>query len=172
MYNIKSIAENLATIAKIKKSNAELDLVLHDLAMNALHYANQPLIQDVTLAQNLVEALGRSHRKEALITWFKHFGKITTTKIEGKTVLKFTKHNAEYINNNLDKIMAEADEKPFYTAIEKPVDADAFVTIDIKEEVAKLIKRISKIAENDKNVINHLELIADLRDLAASDNEV
>jgi hypothetical protein len=169
MYNIKSIAENLATIAKIKKSNAELDLVLHDLAMNALHYANEPMIQDVTLAQNLLDALGRSHRKEALIAWFKHFGKITTTKLEGKTVLKFTKHSAEYINNNLDTIMAEADEKPFYTAIEKPVDADAFVTIDIKEEVAKLIKRISKIAENDKNVINHLELIADLRDLAASD---
>jgi hypothetical protein len=169
MYKIQSIAENLVTITKIKKSNAELDLILHDLAMNALHYANEPLIQDVTLAQNLIEALGRSHRKEALIAWLKHFGKITTTKLEGKTVLKFTKHNSEYINNNLDKIMAEADEKPFYTAIEKPVDADAFVTIDIKEEVAKLIKRISKIAENDKNVINHLELIADLRDLAASD---
>jgi hypothetical protein len=169
MYKIQTIAQNLVIIAGVKKANAEMDLVLHDLAMNALYYANQPLIQDVTLAQNLLEALGRSQRKEALIAWFKHFGKITTTKIEGKAVLKFTKHNAEYINNNLLAIMEEADEKPFYTAIEKPIDADAFVTIDIKEEVAKLIKRISKIAENDKNVINHLELIADLRDLAASD---
>jgi hypothetical protein len=169
MYKIQSIAENLATIAKIKKSNAELDLVLHDLAMNALHYANDPMIQDVTLAQNLVEALGRSHRKEALVAWFEFFGKLTKTTVKGKTTVKFTKKNEEYINNNLLAILEEADEKPFYTAIEKPVDADAFVTIDIKEEVAKLIKRISKIAENDKNVINHLELIADLRDLAASD---
>ena len=165
MYAIKSIKDNLAAISKLKKANEALDLQLHDLAMNALHYANDPMIQDSTVAQNLVDALGRSQRKNTLIAWFKHFGKLTTTKVDGKVILKITKKNAEYINNNLDKVMADADAMPFYMAIEQEEKPDAFVTLDIKAELTKLLAKIDKLAKDDKNQFENFELVADLRDL-------
>ena len=156
MYTIKSVKENLTTLAKVRKSNEALDLQLHDIAMNALYYANNPMIQDVTVAQNLVDALGRSHRRETLLAWFKHFGKITTTKVDGKTMVKFSKkgkdaeYSYEFINANFDQVMVLADKTPFYDKVEKEEEADAFVDYDIKAALANLVKRAEKLESTGK----------------------
>lgn len=126
---------------------------IHIAACSALYHANEHRNADMMM--RLMAGLGGSVRRNALIAWAVHYGKLEAT-TDGKSV--------QFCEKDLPETSQEqAQNKPFWDF--KP--EAPFQAFDLNAELAKLIKRAEKAANDERNNIPAKELLA-LRTLALS----
>ena len=136
-------------IAFIKGMGKRMDNLIHECAVNSLHYLNCPEIQDIGFASRLIEAMPKSARKETLKAWLMKYGKIQ----EKAGVMVFCKRKDITIEN-WNEWVSKADENPFWQVKEKAAAAQ-LIEMDAEEAFIALFKRLAKA---DK--LEHQELFA------------
>lgn len=131
-------------IASIERRAKKLDHDIHVAAVSCLFHAGEH--GDVTLMQALIEALGKSQRRNALIEWAIEFGKFSADD-KGKNVV-FNKAG----ETDLDKAI---EVSPWDFKPEPP-----FKPFDLEAELAKLYKRAAKAADDERNSVDDAALAA------------
>jgi hypothetical protein len=140
-------------IASIRKSVGTLENKIHVAAVSCLAHAGEH--GDVTLMRNLVAALGKSQRKNALLDWAQAFGKFVYN--ETTKELDYCKTN----NTDIDGAIAS----PFWEF--KP--EQAYQQFDMAAALAALLKKAEKAAQSDKQAVPVPEqALTELRRLAAT----
>lgn len=145
---IEKAADVRKQIVSIGNRAKKLDRDIHVVGVSCLHHADKH--GDVTLMQELINALGRSQRRNAVIGWACAFGKFAPDE-KGKNVV-FNKAGTT-------DLVSASEESPWDFAPEKP-----FQAFDLEAELAKLMKKAQKAAEDSRNKVNtaHLEALAQL----------
>lgn len=136
-------------IAHIKGMGKRMDSLIHECAVNSLHYLNCPEVQDIGFTSRLIEAMPRSARKETLKAWFMKYGKLQ----EKQGVLCFLKRK-DITPENWEQWVAKGDEKPFWETAEKSAEK-ILIEMDAEEAFIHLFKRMAKA---DK--LEHQELFS------------
>lgn len=145
---IEKAADVRKQIVSIGNRAKKLDRDIHVVGVSCLHHADKH--GDVTLMQELVAALGKSQRRNALIGWASYYGKFQPDE-KGTNVV--------YCKENTTDLQGAIGESPWDFAPEKP-----FQAFDLDAELAKLMKKAQKAAEDSRNKVNtaHLEALAQL----------
>lgn len=117
----------------IKNAAAKLDTRIHVAALSVASHAHEH--GDVTLAQKLVEALGKGMRRNALLAWLVKFGPFAPSE-DGKSVV-----HAKGTEFDLESAKAQ----PWYDFKQEP----AFRPFDLDAMLEKLVENATK-ALNDK----------------------
>lgn len=146
-------------IASIQKRAAKLDQEIHLVAVSCLVHAAEH--GDVTLMQNLVGALGRSTRKQALIGWSINYGPFKLEDKTGALVYDRSKRAQAMEESNL----IAAEQGPFWDFIsEKP-----YAQFDLSKAIAALLRKADhalQSPEQDASLVSPAAL-AELRKLAS-----
>lgn len=143
----KKIVANIAIIAKNGKA---LQSAIHDTGMQILEHVET--YRETSLANQLVNAMPKSLRKNALIAWFQAHGKMKWN--QEKKALSFKK---EFVTK-----LEEANEKPFWEFLPEK----DFVAYDLQKDIASLIKRAANKSDDDRNKVDPV-LLAKLETLVA-----
>lgn len=139
----------LQKIAHIKNIGVRMDTLIHECAVNSLHYLNCPEIQDIGPAVRLIEAMPKSSRRETLKAWFFKYGKLQ----EVKGVLCFRKRKDITIEN-WQSFVDQGEDNPFWNNKEKSAESQ-LIEMDAQEAFIALFKRLAKA---DK--LEHQELFS------------
>ncbi len=142
-------------IALIKSRAKTLDDQIHIIAVSCLHHADKH--GDVTLMQELIDAMGRSQRRNAVIAWACAYGKFDANS-KGKNVV--------YSRVKQTDLEGAKGESPWDFKPEP-----AFKTFDVEAELKKLLKRATKAAEDSRNNVPK-EFIAKIGQALEGDVEV
>lgn len=97
--------EIVAAISEIKRKGTELDDHIHLVAVSCLAHAEKH--GDVTLATQLVRAMPRSGRKQALVYWFGQHGPLSWNREKDQFNITKGKEKAPFN-------VAGGEENPFY----------------------------------------------------------
>ncbi len=135
MKIMQTAAEVTKAISSIQNRAKKLDNDIHTVAVSCLHHADQH--GDVTLMQNLILAMGKSQRRNALIGWANAFGKFQPNE-KGK--------NVDYCKSNTTDIEGAIETSPWDFSPEQ-----AFKPFDMQAELKKLLKRATKASEDSRN---------------------
>ncbi len=135
MKIMQTSAEVTKAIASIGNRAKKLDKDIHACAVSCLYHADQH--NDVTLMQNLINAMGKSQRRNALICWANAFGKFQPNE-KGK--------NVDYCKTNTTDIEGAIETSPWDFIPEQP-----FTPFDMQAELKKLLKRATKASEDSRN---------------------
>lgn len=122
-------------IALVKTRAKKLDDQVHTIAVSCLYHADQH--GDVTLMQELIESMGRSQRRNAVIAWASAYGKFQPNE-KGK--------NVDYCRANATDLESAKNESPWDFKPEQP-----FKAFDMESELKKLLKRAGKAADDARN---------------------
>ena len=117
----------------IKTAAAKLDTRIHVAALSVANHAAEH--GDVTLAQKLVESLGKGHRRNALLAWLVKFGPFAPSE-DGKSVV---------YAKGASFVFDEAKAQPWYDFKQEP----AFRPFDLDAMLEQLVEKATK-ALNDK----------------------
>ena len=139
---IEKAADVTKAIESIARRAKKLDTDIHVTAVSCLHHADKH--GDVTLMQNLIKAMGRSQRKNALIGWACAFGKFTPDEA-GKNVV--------FEKDGTTDMTSATEESPWDFAPEAP-----FQAFDLSAELGKLIKKAQKASEDSRNTVSPEQL--------------
>lgn len=142
MKLIEKAADVTKAIDSIARRAKKLDTDIHVTAVSCLHHADKH--GDVTLMQNLIKAMGRSQRKNALIGWASAFGKFQPDEA-GKNVV--------FNRDGTTDMTSAQGESPWDFAPEKP-----FQAFDLSSELAKLVKKAQKASEDSRNNVTPEQL--------------
>lgn len=142
-------------IALVKSRAKKLDDQIHIIAVSCLYHADKH--GDVTLMQELIESMGKSQRRNAVIAWASAYGKFQPNE-KGK--------NVDYCRGNATDIEAAKNESPWDFKPEQP-----FKAFDMEVELKKLIKRSAKAADDARNNVPK-GLVEQLAKLMNDDVEV
>lgn len=149
--DIKQFNKNLLAI---KKSGEAMDKVMHESAMFALEQANKH--GNTNFVNQLISALGRNVRKEAMITWFRSFGLLVWN--DKEKVFKYSKDKkimVESVPLSVEDALEIAESRPFY---EFSVEKAEIKKLDTYVSFQAFISRMRSAAKNGKQV-EHLEFI-------------
>ncbi len=135
MKIMQTAAEVTKAISSIQNRAKKLDNDIHTVAVSCLHHADAH--GDVTLMQNLILAMGKSQRRNALIGWANAFGKFQPNE-KGK--------NVDYCKTNTTDIEGAIETSPWDFSPEQ-----AFKPFDMQAELKKLLKRATKASEDSRN---------------------
>ncbi len=135
MKIMQTAAEVNKAISSIQNRAKKLDSDIHSCAVSCLHHADAH--GDVTLMQNLILAMGKSQRRNALIGWANAFGKFQPNE-KGK--------NVDYCKTNTTDIEGAIETSPWDFSPEQ-----AFKPFDMQAELKKLLKRATKASEDSRN---------------------
>ena len=130
-----------------KKLSAKQDEMLHQLAVSALYYMNQPEIQDVGYAQRLIDALGKSTRNETLKAWLMLHGKCNIK----DNIVSFKKAKA-ITPENWEIVTLAAADIPFWMKAEKPAEQQ-LREMDAEAMFVALFKKLAAASD-----VKHPEL--------------
>lgn len=154
---INGAANLTKAIASIKTRSAKLDADLHLVAVSCIKHTAEHNDPDTTT--RLVDALGKSARKQALIAWVLNYGAMTQD-AAGKLVYDKTRRDAVLADDNI----AAAEAEPFWDFMpEKP-----YVQFDLEAAIKALLKKAEAAvakAEQDESKVPADKLAA-LRALA------
>lgn len=126
-------------IARIGKAAAKLDTDIHVAALSVASHAFEH--GDITLAQKLVEALGKGHRRNALLAWLTAFGPFAPDET-GKSVV-----HVKIAAFELDKAKA----KPWYDFKQEP----AFKPVVLADMLDALIKKAQAALDDTEHADAH-----------------
>lgn len=116
---------------------------------------------DVTLADRLIDAIGKGMRKNSLRAWFERNGPMYLPK--GKTELAYDKQRAASLGEKTDEELTE-----LLMAIKweeaKPEEKIVSV-LDVSEAFDKFIKRLEKQTAEAEVEVRHADLLAKLQQL-------
>lgn len=152
---MQTAAEVNKAISSIQNRAKKLDKDIHTVAVSCLHHADQH--GDVTLMQNLILAMGKSQRRNALIGWANAFGKFQPDE-KGR--------NVEYCRGNTTDIEGAIGISPWEFTPEQ-----AFKPFDMQAELKKLLKRATKASEDSRNNVPK-EFFTKIGEALAGDVEV
>jgi hypothetical protein len=159
LYTSKQYAASLNTLAKNQKQADEL---IHQLACNAIYHS----VKDgqVTPANQLLAKLGRSSRKNDLISWIIRYGNFKWNATE-KTLEHCAKHKHEELAAH---VQAEAAfNSPFYDEVveRRPIESVDVLAL-IKSSVNKVKKEMKEAAESGRSLeVKHAEALTDLENI-------
>ncbi len=122
-------------ISLVKSRSKKLDDQIHTIAVSCLWHADKH--GDVTLMQELIESMGKSQRRNAVIGWANAFGKFQPNE-KGK--------NVDYCKTNTTDIEGAIETSPWDFTPEQ-----AFKPFDMQAELKKLLKRATKASEDSRN---------------------
>lgn len=125
-------------IELVKSRSKKLDDQIHTIAVSCLWHADQH--GDITLMQDLIKAMGRSQRRNAVIGWANHFGKFKPSD-DGKSVVFCRENNTD--------IEGAIGTSPWDFSPEK-----AFKPFDMNAELDKLLSRAQKAMEKERFIGN------------------
>jgi hypothetical protein len=158
----KEFSSDLNTLAKLQGKSDEL---IHNLACNAVFHS----VKDgqVTPANNLISKMGRSSRRNDLISWMVTYGNFKYNSKE-KVIEYCQKHKQ---SEEAAYLQAEAAfDSPFWDEVK---EAKVLQSIDvlalIKSSVHKVKTEMKKAAESGRTLeVKHQNMMADLEALLAS----
>lgn len=149
-------AKNVRNQISLVKSRAKkLDDQVHFVAVSCLWHADKH--GDITLMQELIESMGKSQRRNAVIAWAIAYGKFEADE-KGK--------NLVYARGKATDLEGAKNESPWDFKPEQP-----FKPFDIELEFKKLLKRAESAAGDARNNVP-AELVANMAKLMATDPEV
>lgn len=129
------IKKMIGTIGKgAAKLAAQVQLCAIECLIHAVNHG------DITLAQHLIEALGKGGRKATLFAWFELYGPFVVS--QGK--LTYRKEPLEALKNEGDAAIRARLKDVLWT--EAKAEAKAVSVVDVNVEFDKFMKRIHKIA--------------------------
>jgi len=141
---IEKAAEVSKQIESIARRAKKLDHDIHVVAVSCLHHANKH--GDVTLMQKLIESLGKSQRRNAVIAWACAYGKFEVNE---------TGKNVVYLKTNATDLEGASNESPWDYMPEPK-----FQPFDLGAELAKLVKKAQKASEDSRNKVTPEQLAA------------
>lgn len=150
-------------ITSIKGRAAKLDRDLHIAAVSCIKHTAQHNDPDTT--NLLLDALGKSQRKQALIAWILNYGAMAQDEA-GKLVYNVKKRDEVLSDANLQAAEAE----PFWDFMpEKP-----YVQFDLAKALESLLHKAEKALEAGEQDVALIspEKLAALRALTTSEAEV
>ena len=127
-----------AQIELVKTRSKKLDDQVWTVAVSCLFHADKH--GDVTLMQELINAMGRSQRRNAVIAWASAYGKFQPD-AKGKNVV--------YCRANPTDLEGAKNESPWDFKPEQP-----FKPFDIETELKKLVKKAAKAAKDNRNNVS------------------
>lgn len=144
-------------IDSIKGRGAKLDADIHTAAVSSMVIAAKH--GDVTLMQRLIASLPASARKNAVIAWAIHFGPFAADETGKSVVYDKSKVEAAKAEDNIEAAMTTApwEFKP----------EEAFKEFDLAAQVAKLLAKAEKAANDPRNKVDG-ELLRKLATLATA----
>lgn len=123
-------------ITSIAKRAAKLDQEIHLVAVSCIKHSAQH--NDPEMTTKLVEALGKTMRKQALIAWVLNYGAFKQDEA-GKLVYDVKRRDAVLADENI----AAAEQEPFWDFMpEKP-----YVQFDLDKALAALLNKATKAME-------------------------
>ena len=150
-------AQILKTIGSIGRASTKLTRDIQTCAVGCVEHAVKH--GDVTLADQLVDALGKGMRKASLRAWFETNGPMFIA--QGKTVFSFDKERrGQWDAFRETELLA----KPWEEAKPEPEVVSVF---DVSEAFDKFMKRIEKLAGDGEVVVRNRELMAMLTQVSA-----
>ncbi len=155
----KQFNGQLNKLANLQKTS---DSIIHSLACNAIYHS----IKDgqVTPANQLIAKLGKSSRKNDLISWLVSYGnfKYDATK-------KTLEHRLAHKHDETAALLqaTAAFDSPFYDEVkERKVLQSIDVLALLKSSVNRVKKEMKEAAENGRSLeIKHQELMTDMENL-------
>jgi hypothetical protein len=164
LYTSKQYTSSLNTLAKNQKQADEL---IHQLSCNAIYHS----VKDgqVTPANQLLAKLGRSARKNDLISWIIRYGNFKWNSTE-----KVLEHCLKHQHSELGAhIQAEAAfDSPFYDEVteRKPLESVDVLAL-IKASVNKVKREMKAAAEDGRSLeVKHQEALTYLEDILSRFN--
>lgn len=159
LLTTKQYASYLNTLAKNQRQADEL---IHSLACNAIFHS----VKDgqVTPANQLLSKLGRSSRKNDLISWIVRYGNFKWNATE-KVLEHCAKHKHDEVAAH---VQAEAaSNSPFYDEVaERKVIESVDVLALIRSSIQKVKNEMKKAAEDGRSLeVKHQEALADLENI-------
>ena len=142
-------AQILKNIGSIGRASAKLTKDIQTTAVGCIEHAVKH--GDVTLADQLVDALGKGMRKASLRAWFETNGPMFIAK--GKTTFSFDKVRRGEWNGFRE---AELLAKPWEEAKPEPEVVSVF---DVSEAFDKFMKRIESVAKDGEVQVRNRELM-------------
>lgn len=140
-------------IASIRTDISRLEARIHVAAVSCLAHADEH--GDITLMRNLIAALGKSQRKNAVLDWAQAFGKFTYNEVTKE--LDYCKT----ASTNIEGAIAA----PFWEFRPDP----EYHQFDMVAALASLLKKAEKAAQSTKQAIPvPSQALVELRALAAS----
>lgn len=149
----KTVDQIRKTIGAIGKAAAKLTRDVQACAIDCAWHAVEH--GDVTLADSLVEAIGKQGRKASLRAWFE--GNAPMYLPKGKTTFAFDKERAKKLKAAGEEAFREAmADKPWEEA--KP-EAPVVSIFDVSEAADKFMKRIESMAKDAAVTVRNRELL-------------
>jgi hypothetical protein len=150
-------AQILKSIGSIGRASAKLTKDIQTTAVGCIEHAVKH--GDVTLADQLVDALGKGLRRASLRAWFETNGPMFIAK--GKTTFSFDKERrGQWDGFREADLLAKAWEEA------KP-EPEVVSVFDVSEAFDKFMKRIEKLAGDGEVVVRNRELMAMLTQVSA-----
>lgn len=152
------ILKNIGAIGKAAKAlTGKVQETAVACAIHAIRHG------DVTLADQLVEALGKGLRRASLRAWFERNGPFVLPK--GKTAFAFDSERAKTLRKETDEDLTERlmalpweEAKP-----EEPIVS----VLDVEEAFDKFLKRLERQVKEADLTVKNIELLHDVGQLVA-----
>lgn len=138
---------------------------IQKIAATAIGYAN--IHGDVTVAQNIFENIkdNKGIRLNSFVKYLERHGQLAYDK-ESKN---FVYHKRDDVCKDVMELFLTLAESPWYEAVkQEPVGS----IYDVQEMLTKFIERTEKLAKNEHNKVQNVELLDTLRLLVADGIEV
>jgi hypothetical protein len=148
---IGKIGRAIATITKDVQETA-VEITFHALAHG-----------DVTLADELISALGKVARRQSLLAWFEKNGPFVFQSL-GKKFCLDKERAKEMRKANPDELRAKLMALPWQDALPEPELAS---TLDCSEAVDKFLKRLHKQVQEGTMEIRNRDLLDRLEQVTA-----
>lgn len=150
MLNEKSFN---GALKAIKGQSEKLAETIHEAGLFAISQANEH--GNDGFAVRLVEAMGKKHAAQAVVTWLCTYGKLGVKK--GVLVYRARK---DIVPENLDAWLVKATEHPYWEKLEKK---ELAFSVDLLAGLENLLNRYSqaktKEAEGKEVNIAHAEMV-------------
>jgi hypothetical protein len=147
-----------ANIIELRTTGAKQDKLIHETGLYAINQANQH--GNTNSMNDLVRALNKSARKEALYAWLRDHAKVvklTTGLMEYRKDKKlFDKLDGILVEITTEKALELAEFVPFWDYTKEATPA---TKTDALEQLNNLINRLT----NFKGTVEHKEVIANLK---------
>lgn len=139
-------------IISVKTSGARFDALVQRMAVECV--AQSIVHRNITLGNDLLNALPKGSRRDSLVAWFERFGHFAWMKTEKK--LAFFDAGQEMTAAYFAEVRATS-----WTTGTKP--AAIVSSYDLETEFGKVLDRLGKLVNDSSKTIEHKDLYAKLK---------
>ena len=163
IYSLSELNKSIDTLSSL---SSQVDSLTHEIACSCVYHS----IKDgqITPARDLLKAMGRSSRRNDLITWLTKFGNFTYTNGKGQELGKL-EHKLRYSQSeeNAQATFKVISSEPFWKVVTERKPLEEF---DLKKALASIVGKVTKYQTDEKYKgkvsLKHLELLEEVKKLA------